>query len=60
MGLVFYQRLLFPRGGRLVQGDELERNDSIPLISLFIPFWNQVQARKLVRLLQMRGVKGYY
>lgn len=60
LALYVLQCLWYCRGARLVQGDELERNDSIPLISLFIPFWNQAQARKLARLLQMRGVKGYY
>lgn len=58
--LYLLQCLWYCRGARLSQTDELEQDGSVPLLSLFVPFWNRVQARKLTRRLQMRGVKDYY
>lgn len=60
LALYILQCLLYWRGVRLARGDELEQNDSVPLIALFVPIWNQVQARRLARRLQMRGVKAHY
>ena len=60
LALYVLQCLLYGRGVRLARGDELEQNDSVPLITLFVPIWNRVQARRLARRLQMRGVKAHY
>lgn len=54
------QSALFVRGARLAQRNDLKQENSVSSLSLFVPVYNQVQARKLVRQLQLRGTKNYY
>ena len=60
--LVLYvlQCLWYWRGARLARAADPELGSGFPLIALFVPVWNQVQARRLARRLQLRDVKDCY
>lgn len=60
LALYILQCLWYWRGARLARAADPELDSGFPLIALFVPAWNQVQARRLARRLQLRDVKDCY
>lgn len=58
LALYILQCLWFWRGARLVRRDAPEMEGGVPRLSLLVPVWNMVQARRLA--LRLRGVELHY
>lgn len=60
LGLHLLQSVLFLRGTWLARRTDPALDNGVPLVTLFFPIWNQMQATKLEMQLKLWGAKDCY